>query len=139
MTDPKRRLLWHGLLVVFLSLAAGGFMQSYANPRLGLSAHVGGIMTGTLVLAVGAAWDELRLGSRAETALLWLGIYSVYVNPLGLQLAAAFGTSGTTPMLGAGHAGAPWQEALVGFCLVSGAVAILAFCVVALAGFRGRG
>jgi hydroxylaminobenzene mutase len=138
VTDRKRRILWHGLLVVLLSLAAGGFMQSYANPRLGLSAHVGGIMTGTFILAVGAVWDELRLGSRAATALFWLGIYSAYVNPLGLQLAAAFGTSATTPMLGAGHAGTPWQEAVVGFCLVSGAVAILAFCVLALAGLRAR-
>lgn len=138
MTNPKRRLLWHGLLVVFLSLAAGGFMQSYANPRMGLSAHVGGIMTGTLVVAVGAVWDELRLGARAATALFWLGVYSAYMNPLGLQLAAAFGTSATTPMGGAGHAGAPWQEAVVGLCLVSGAVAVLAFCVVALAGLRRR-
>jgi hydroxylaminobenzene mutase len=95
-------------------------------------------MNGTLVAVIGAVWGELMLSARAARALFWSAIYSGYVNWAGLFFAAVFGTSRTTPMLGAGHVGAPWQEALVGFCLTSGAIVILAACVLVLLGLRAQ-
>jgi hypothetical protein len=55
---------------------------------------------------------------------------------MALFLAGVFGTSATTPLHGAGHAGTAWQEALVGAGLVVGGVAILAGCTLALWGLR---
>ena len=138
MTDAKRRLFWHGTLLVLIALLTGAFIQSYTNPRLGLSAHVGGVMNGTLVIVIGAVWDHLVLSPRTAAALFWSFVYSGYANWAGLFLAAVFGTSRTTPMLGAGHVGAAWQEAVVAFFLVTGAVVILLGCVLALAGLRAR-
>ena len=138
MNDAKRRLLWHGILLVFMGLLTGAFLQSYTNPRLGLSAHLGGVMNGTFVALIGVAWDQLRLSPRPAAALFWSAVYSGYANWVGLFLAAVFGTSRTTPMLGAGHAGAPWQEALVGFFLGTGAVVILVACVLMLRGLAAR-
>ena len=138
MDDAKRRLLWHGILIVFLGLLTGALVPSYANPRLGLSAHVGGVMTGTLVAVIGVLWGELSLTPTAARGLFWATLYSGYVNWAGVLLAAVFGTSRTTPLLGAGHVGAPWQEAVVGFCLVSGAAVILVTCLLVLYGLRAR-
>ena len=138
MTDGRRRVLWHGTLLVLLGLATGGVLESFANPRLGLAAHVGGIMNGTLIMVVGAAWSESLLSATLARGLFWSLVYSGYVNWLGLVLAAAFGTILTTPLLGDGNPAQPWQEQLVAFCLVSGAVmTFIAFGLV-LFGLRRR-
>ena len=138
MTDDKRRVLWHGTVLVLLGLATGAFLQSFANPRLALAAHVGGIMNGMLIMVVGAVWSELALSATLGRSLFWSLVYSGYVNWLGLVFAAAFGTTSTTPLLGDGTAAEPWQEQLVAFCLVSGAVVTLAAVVVVLFGLRLR-
>jgi hydroxylaminobenzene mutase len=136
MVDGTRRVLWHGTMLVLLGLATGGFLQSFANPRLALAAHVGGLMNGTLVMVVGAAWRELALTSGLARALFWSLVYSGYVNWLGLVLAATFGTTLTTPLLGDGVPADPWQERLVAFCLVSGAAVTLTAFGLVLAGLR---
>jgi hydroxylaminobenzene mutase len=138
MTDGRRRVLWHGTLLVLLGLATGGFLQSFANPRLALAAHVGGIMNGTLIMMAGAAWGELALSATLARGLYWSLAYSGYVNWLGLVLAAAFGTTSTTPLLGDGNPAQPWQEQLVAFCLVSGAVVTLIAFGLVLFGLRRR-
>ena len=131
MNEGRRRTLWHGTLLVLIGLATGGFLQRFANPRLGLSAHVGGVMNGTLIMVAGAAWNELTLSPMVARALFWCLVGSGYLNWLGLVLAAAYGTTRTTPLLGDGVPAAVWQEALVGFCLVSGAIGtLIAFGVV---------
>ena len=138
MLDAKRRLVWHGIVIVLLALLGGAFVQLLVNPRLGLSAHVGGVMNGTLVAVIGAVWGVLALPPRAARLLFWSALYSGYVNWAGLLLAGIFGTSRSTPLLGAGHAGTPWQEALVEFCLVSGAVVILVALILMLVGLRAQ-
>ena len=138
MDDPRRRLLWHGTFLVLVALLTGAFLPAYTTPRLGLSAHVGGVMNGTLIAVVGLLWRDLVLAPRAGQALFWAAVYSGYANWSGLLLAAVFGTSRSTPLLGAGHVGTPWQENLVAFCLVSGAIVILIAVVLVLAGLRAR-
>jgi len=132
----KRRLIWHGLVVVLLGLLTGAAVPAYANPRMGLSAHVGGVMVGTLVALVGAVWEDIHLSPGGQSALFWTGVYSAYVNWAGVFLAAVFGTGTGTPIAGAGLAAAPWQEALVAFCLFSGGGVVLVMCVIALLGLR---
>jgi hydroxylaminobenzene mutase len=95
-------------------------------------------MNGTLVAVIGAVWGELALSPGAARVLFWSALYSGYVNWAGLLLAAVFGTSRSTPLLGAGHVGTPWQEALVNFCLTSGAVVIIVALILVLAGLRAQ-
>ena len=134
--DARRRLLWHGVLIVLLSLAEGAFVPALTNPRMGVAAHVGGIMTGILTAGFGLVWADLRLGAGTLRTLFWLTVYQGWSQTAGLVLAAVFGTSRTTPIAGAGHAGAPWQEAVVAVLLTTGAVVVLACCVLALRGLR---
>ena len=134
--EARRRLLWHGVLIVLLSLLEGAFVPAFTNPRMALSAHVGGIMVGIVTALFGLLWADLRLGAGVATWLFRLVVFQGWSQAAGLTLAAAFGTSRTTPIAGAGHAGAPWQEATVAILLTAGAVAVLACCALALYGLR---
>lgn len=138
MHEAQRRLLWHGILLVFVALLGGAFLPAMRNPRLGLSAHLGGILNGTLVAVIGVAWHHLALSPGRAAVLFWSTVYSGYANWAGLLLAGIFGTSRTTPMHGAGLAGTPAQEAIVGVLLVSGAIFVLLACVLALVGLARR-
>ena len=60
MEDPRRRLLWHGIFLFMLGLLAGFVEQQFINPRMGLSAHLGGVMNGIFLLALGAVWAAVR-------------------------------------------------------------------------------
>ena len=52
--DLTRRLIWHGILLFFLGLCVGMFVQSTRNPRMALSAHVGSVMSGMFLAILGA-------------------------------------------------------------------------------------
>ena len=46
------------------------------------------------------------------------------------------GTALTTPLLGGGRPAGPWQEGVVAFCLLSGAIVTLAAIALVLIGLR---
>lgn len=137
--DAKRRLLRHGITLFLLGLLTGFVVPLTTNPRMALSAHLEGLLNGMFVLLLGLAWSELRMSRRAAAAAFWLVLYAAYVNWASVLLAAIFGTGRSTPIAGAGHAGAPWQENLVDFGLVSLSLAIVVACALLLHGLRGRG
>lgn len=136
--DTSRRLMWHGIMLFILGLLAGAFVSSYANPRMGLSAHIGGVLTGLFLGLLGLIWTHLRLQASAAAATFWLMLYGNYGSVVGLVLAAVFGTTRSTPIHGTGHLAAPWQEGLVDFTLTSSALAVLVGSVLLLWGLRGR-
>jgi hydroxylaminobenzene mutase len=131
-------LFLHGMVLVLAGLLMGAVVQSVANPRLGLSAHTGTLMNGILLLGMGAFWPMLAVSPRVEAIGWWLVIAGSYLSSVALFLAGVFGTSRSTPLHGAGHVGAPWQEALVAAGLTVGAVALLAGCGIALLGLARR-
>jgi hypothetical protein len=42
MEDSKRRLIWHGMFLFLLGLLTGFMETKFANPRMGLAAHLEG-------------------------------------------------------------------------------------------------
>ena len=70
MKTQKRRLMWHGMLLFLLGLITGLLEQRFTNVRMGLSEHLEGVMNGILLLALGAAWNELRLSHPVGDGLL---------------------------------------------------------------------
>ncbi len=132
----RRRLIWHGILLFLLGLVEGMFVQSMRNPRMGLSAHVGALMSGMFLAVLGAVWPQVRLEARVAGATFWLALYGMYVSAAGLVLAAVFGTGRSTPIGGAGFHAAAWQEFVADFALTTGAVAALLCCVGVLRGLR---
>ena len=54
MKANDRRLMWHGMFLFLLGLITGLFEQRFTNIRMGLSAHLEGVMNGIFLVALGA-------------------------------------------------------------------------------------
>lgn len=134
--DYRRRLLFHGMVLFLIGLLTGLAEQHFTNVRMGLAAHLEGIMNGTFLLAVGAIWNEVRLPPRANALAYWMVLGGTYGNWAVTTLAAILGTAALSPISAAGHSAAQWQEALVtsGFVLIG--VAIIAASILLLWGLR---
>src|SRR5882672_1948836 len=113
MENINRRLIWHGMFLFLIGLLTGFAETRFANVRMGLAAHLEGVMNGTFLLALGAVWTEVRLPPPAKSIAYWTALYGTYVNWLVTTLAATFGTAALSPITAAGHIGQPWQETLV--------------------------
>jgi hydroxylaminobenzene mutase len=124
------------MALVVLGLVMGMLVPTVANPRLGLSAHTGTLMTGILVVAMGAFWARLALSPRTETIAFWLVVDGAWVSSLWLFFAAVFDTSRTTPLHGSAHPAAAWREAFVAAGLTIGNAAFFVGVVLALWGLR---
>ena len=80
MEDAKRRLLWNGMFLFLLGLLTGLVEQQFRNPRMGLAAHLEGVMNGTFLLALGAIWPEIKLSARLTSTTYWTALYGTYAN-----------------------------------------------------------
>lgn len=136
IVEARRRLFWHGMFLVFLGLCTGLFEQQFSNPRLGLAAHLEGVMNGILLLAFGAAWMEIHLAPRTKAVAYWTALYGTYSNWAFTVLAAVLGTMSVSPIASGGRMGEPWQEALVTAGFVTVGVAIIVAVVLMLWGLR---
>ena len=136
MDDSNRRVMWHGMFLFLLGLLTGFAEPRFANMRMGLAAHLEGVMNGTFLIALGAVWNYIRLSPRAKTVAFWAALFSTYANWLVTTLAAVFGTAALSPITAAGHSGQAWQETLVtiGFMIVG--ITVVAFSVLLLWGLR---
>ena len=138
MHDRGRRLLWHGMALFVLGLLTGLAQQALANPRMGLAAHLEGVMNGTFLLALGAAWPKVDLSPRLAAVAYWATLVGTYGNWAVTIVAATLGTAAMTPIAAAGYGAQQWQEALVTFGFVAIGISILAASTLLLVGFRGR-
>lgn len=122
-----RKLVLLGTVLVMLGLLTGFVSGSLANPRMGLAAHLEGLMNGTLLIALGAAWGHVRLSPGAERWCWWLLTYGSLANWLAVLLGAFWGAGrATMPLTAGGMEAAPWQEALVGGLLITLSFAMVA-------------
>lgn len=138
MEDSKRRLMWHGMFLFLLGLLTGFLEQKFVNPRMGLAAHLEGVMNGTFLLALGAAWTEVRLSPRLKLTAYWTALYGAYVNWAAVILAAIFGTAALSPITSAGHSSLPWQEGLVTVALLTVGISIVGSSLLVLWGLRRK-
>jgi (hydroxyamino)benzene mutase len=138
METTNRRLMWHGMLLFLLGLITGLLEQRFTNVRMGLAAHLEGVMNGTFLVALGAIWTEVRLSTPAKATAYWTALYGTYVNWLVTTLAAVFGTAALSPISAAGHTGRPWQESFVTAGFLSVSVVIVTSSLLVLWGLRAR-
>lgn len=136
ITESKRSLLWHGMFLFLLGLLTGLVEQQFSNPRMGLAAHLEGVMNGIFLVALGAVWMEVRLSPRLKAGAYWSTLYGTYVNWAITTLAAGFGAASLSPITGAGHSALPWQETVVTFGFITVGIAMIAASVLILWGLR---
>jgi hydroxylaminobenzene mutase len=137
VTRDALRLVRLGVLLLLLGLLTGAVIPSLAVPRLGLSAHILGVLGGLGSVVFGLVWPRLRLGSRASALGCWLAVYSFYAGWLMPLLGGAWGAGGGMLPIAAGAArGTAFQEGVIAAGLVTAAVAIVAVCLLVLWGLR---
>jgi hydroxylaminobenzene mutase len=136
MEETKRRLLWSGMFLFFLGLLTGFVEQRFNNPRMGLAAHLEGVINGIFLLALGAVWTEVRLSRPLKVATFWGVLYGAYANWVVTTIAAIIGTAALSPITAAGHAAQPWQEIIVTLGFMSVGIVIVSSSVLVLWGLR---
>jgi len=138
LAGVARRMCWFGVLLILLGLATGAFIPMFDNARQGLSAHTAGVQNGIVLTVLGLLWRHLRLAARLERVAAVASVFSLYAIWIALVLAAAFGTSRSTPIAGAGagHQDEAWQEALVSTLFGAGSVALIVAILGVLWGLR---
>jgi hydroxylaminobenzene mutase len=136
MATSNRRVMWHGMFLFLLGMLTAFVEPRVTNVRMGLAAHLVGLLNGIFLIALGAIWTEVRLRPRAKATAYWTALYGTYVNWLFTVLAAVFGTGAVSPILAPGRSGPGWQEGLVMAGFVSVFVAMLTSSVLVLWGLR---
>ena len=138
--DNRRRHLFSaGILLFLLALVTGMIFPMLANPRMGLSAHLVGLLGGLFLIALGVIWPEQNLPRPFARAAFYLVIFGAYANLCTTFLAAAFATNRLTALAGSGHPAAGWQENIVTAGLVLSSVAMVTVCLLVLWGLNRRG
>jgi (hydroxyamino)benzene mutase len=127
------RLLFFGILLFFLGLLVGIFVPMLANPRMGLSGHLEGIMNGIFLIVLGLIWNRLELSGKWLTITYWLSLYGTFANWSAVLLAAVF-NSGKMMPLATGREGSSFTEGIVSFLLISLSIAMLSVCILIMTG-----
>jgi len=138
MNGTNRRLMWHGMLLFIFGLLTGFAESHFTNVRMGLAAHLEGVMNGTFLIAVGAIWNYVQLSSTSKSIAFWSALYGTYVNWIMTFIAAILGTAALSPVTGAGHTAPPREETLVTVGLLTVGATILSSSILLLWGLRGR-
>ena len=138
METADRRLMWHGMFLFLLGLLTGFAEAHLSNVRMGLAAHLEGVMNGTFLIAIGAIWQHVTLNPKAKTFTYWLALYGTYANWTFTLLAAILGTGALSPVTAAGRTALPWQESLVTAGFLSVGIVIVLASLMILWGLRAR-
>src|ERR1700681_2298701 len=102
-----------GMFLFLLGLLVGFAEAHVANPRMGLAAHLEGLMNGTYLIALGAIWPLVKLSPKPTAVAFWTVLYGTYSNLITTTLAAILGANSMSPLTGAAHSAPALQEALV--------------------------
>lgn len=115
-------------------LITGLFVQHMANPRMGLSAHLEGVMNGMLLMITGLIWKRLMLSAKILKFTFLLLIYSSIANVLAVSIAALTGSGKMMPLSG-GVEGNLAVEGLISFLLISLTLSMLTGVMMVVLGF----
>lgn len=126
----------HGFILIALALVFALFIPAMEIPRLGLSAHTIGVLSGVLLIAIGAVWQQFFLSRGQRLLMYWAWLYSSYVNWLACLFGAIFGAGNMTPVASNSYSGAPAMEILVSILLMSVAVSSLLAVGLSIWGLR---
>jgi hydroxylaminobenzene mutase len=137
-SQTSRKLKMLGMLLFLLGLITGFATTNLKNPRMGLAAHLEGVMNGTFLIAAGLIWNELRLLSKLKRAAYWTLIYGTFANWLITLLAAYLGAYAMSPVTGHGFTATPQQENFVNGGFITVGLTIVFSVAVMTYGLRGK-
>lgn len=127
------KLIFLGILLFFLGLVSGLFIPMMANPRMGVSTHLEGVMNGIFLCVLGLIWHKLNLAERWIYLGFWLALYGTFANFLAVLISAMTGAGKYMPIAG-GKEGDPFIESIISTLLITLTVSMLTVCLIVLAG-----
>ena len=136
MKKQAGSLLFAGFLLFLLGLITGLIVPAFANPRLGVSSHIEGVLNGIFLIVLGLVWHQLALSDKVLKTTYWLALYGTFANWLGILVAAVFNAGKMLGVMAGGQEGHPVAEAVVAFFLVTLSVAMVIISVMVLIGLK---
>lgn len=133
-----RALMCLGVFLFLLGLFTGFAVPALAQPRMGLSSHIEGVVNGLFLIVIGLVWPHLALNRLWAGTAFGLLVYGAFANWFATLLSAWWGAVGSMPLAGGGAHGSPLHEHIVFALLVSLSLAMVAGCIVLLAGLIRR-
>ena len=131
------KLIQLGITLFLLGLLTGFAAVMLANPRMGLSSHLEGVMNGMFLVLLGLIWERLKLSNGALRFTFWLAVYGTFVNWFTILLAAIWGAGGSSmPIVAQSFLGSSMQETIIKIGLFSLSFAMIIVCVLVLWGLR---
>jgi hydroxylaminobenzene mutase len=127
------RLIFLGVLLFLFGLIIGFFIPILTNSRMGLTAHLEGIMNGMFLVLLGLIWNKLAVKEKWLKTTFWLSIYGSFANFAAVAFAAITGAGKMMPIAG-GKEGTPIEEGVISFLLISLSLAMIFVCIVVLLG-----
>jgi hydroxylaminobenzene mutase len=127
-----------GMLLFLFGLFTGFITMSLKNPRMGLAAHLEGVMNGSFLVIAGIIWNELRLAGKLKKIVFWALMYGTFFNWIITLVAAFLGTSKMTPITGRGFGGTMIQENIVTAGFISVGLAMVFSVALITYGLRGK-
>jgi hydroxylaminobenzene mutase len=127
------RLIFLGVLLFLFGLIIGFFIPILTNSRMGLTAHLEGIMNGMFLVLLGLIWNKLAVKEKWLKTTFWLSIYGSFANFAAVTFAAITGAGKMMPIAG-GKEGTPIEEGVISFLLISLSLAMIFVCIVVLLG-----
>jgi hydroxylaminobenzene mutase len=125
------------MLVFLIALLVGLAVPKFAVPRLGLSAHLIGIMQGLFLMVAGLLWPKLQLTRSIARAAFWLAVYGCFAAWTANVLAGVWGAGNSMLTIAAGAArGSTLQEGIIAIVLRTAAVSLISASILILWGLR---
>lgn len=126
-------LMFLGVLLFLFGLIIGLFVPMMANPRMGLTAHLEGVMNGMFLVILALIWNKLFINDKWLSITFWLTLYGSFANFLAVIIAAISGAGKLMPIAG-GKEGTTFIEGLISFLLITLSLAMIFICIVVLLG-----
>lgn len=139
MESLSSTLCFTGVLLFLLGLLTGFAIPAFRSSRIGLSAHLTGVQSGTFLIAFGLMWPRLALWPSWSNVIghaVWISLYAIYVS---LVLAAALGAGRDLPIAGGGIATSRARQIPVTVLMGGGSVAIAVVIAAVLIGWHWQG
>jgi hydroxylaminobenzene mutase len=131
------RLIFWGIFLFLLGLIIGLIVPKLANPRMGLSSHIEGVLNGMFLVLLGLIWHKLHISTKWLKIAFGLAIYGTFLNWFSMLIAAVFNAGKMLTIAANGQEGHPLVEGFITFSLLTLSVAMIAICIIVLVGLKG--
>ena len=129
-------LVFFGVLLFFLGLIVGLFAPVLANPRMGVSSHIEGVLNGIFLILLGLIWHKVDLPGRWLKITYWLALYGTFANWFSILIAAIFNAGKMLGIAANGREGPAVAEGVITFLLITLSIAMLIICITVLIGLK---